>query len=138
MPIPDILFLFRVFFVVLLHLFCDIFGISYIAKDDTRNVCAGDIGDIEEGLGKICKKETVTETDYGDPALVGVSVVKPAHTLEDQETCADCEKMKCCENCKYYKPCVTVNETVGNECEDFYNGCNNSVIAPFGKWEIKK
>ena len=47
-------------------------------------------------------------------------------------------KMKCCENCKYYKPCVTVNETIGNECEDFYNGCNNSVIAPFGKWEIKE
>lgn len=51
---------------------------------------------------------------------------------------AQIEKMKCCENCKYYKPCVTVNETIGNECEDFYNGCNNSVIAPFGKWEIKE
>ena len=48
------------------------------------------------------------------------------------------KKMKCCENCKYYRPCVTVNETIGNECEDFYNGCNNSVIAPFGKWEIKE
>ena len=47
-------------------------------------------------------------------------------------------KMKCCENCKYYKPCVTVNETIGNECEDFYNGCNNSVIAPFEKWELKE
>ena len=37
------------------------------------------------------------------------------------------EKMECCENCKYYKPCVTVNETIGNNC-DYYSGgntCNN-------------
>ena len=40
---------------------------------------------------------------------------------------AQIEKMKCCENCKRYKPCVTCNETVGNNC-DYYSGgnfCNN-------------
>lgn len=37
------------------------------------------------------------------------------------------EKMQCCENCKRYKPCVTCNETIGNNC-DYYSGgnvCNN-------------
>lgn len=40
---------------------------------------------------------------------------------------AQIEKMKCCENCKRYKPCVTCNETIGNDC-DYYSGgnvCNN-------------
>ena len=46
-------------------------------------------------------------------------------------------RMKCCENCKHYNPCVTVNETIGNQCKDYYNGCNNSVYEPFSKWEMK-
>ena len=46
------------------------------------------------------------------------------------------EKLRCCENCKHYKPAVTVNETIGNMCEDFENGCNNSEIRPYNKWEL--
>ena len=46
------------------------------------------------------------------------------------------EMMKCCENCKHYKPAVTVNETICNMCEDFENGCNNSEISPYNKWEL--
>ena len=54
-----------------------------------------------------------------------------------EELEAQIEKMKCCVYCKHYKPCVTVIETVGNMCEDYYNGCNNSELEPFNKWEIK-
>ena len=47
------------------------------------------------------------------------------------------KKMKCCENCKHYNPCVTVNETITNLCEDYYNSCNNSIYELFNKWEVK-
>lgn len=48
------------------------------------------------------------------------------------------EKMKCCENCKHYKPCLTVNDEIGNMCDVYYNGCNNSKYAPFYRWELKE
>lgn len=51
---------------------------------------------------------------------------------------AQIEKMKCCGNCKHYKPVVTVNESISNMCEDYYYGCNNNIYEPFNKWELKE
>lgn len=57
---------------------------------------------------------------------------------ENAELKEQIEKMKCCENCKHYKPCLTVNDEIGNMCDVYYNGCNNSKYAPFNRWEIKE
>lgn len=57
---------------------------------------------------------------------------------ENAELKAQNEKMKCCGNCKHYKPVVTVNESISNMCEDYYNGCNNNIYEPYNKQELKK
>lgn len=51
---------------------------------------------------------------------------------------AQIEKMKCCGNCKHYKPVVTINESISNMCEDYYDGCNNNIYEPYNKWELKE
>lgn len=56
---------------------------------------------------------------------------------ENTELKARNEKMKCCGNCKHYKPVVTVNESISNMCEDYYDGCNN-IYEPYNKWELKE
>ena len=48
------------------------------------------------------------------------------------------KKMKCCENCKNYEEVITVNETIGNNCPYFFNGCNNNLLNPYCDWELKK
>lgn len=57
---------------------------------------------------------------------------------ENTELKARNEKMKCCGNCKHYKPVVTVNESISNMCEDYYDGCNNNIYEPYNKWELKE
>ena len=45
-------------------------------------------------------------------------------------------KIRRCETCKHCKLVVTVNETIGNECEHYFNGCNNNPFIPFPNWEL--
>ena len=45
-------------------------------------------------------------------------------------------KIRRCETCKHCKLAVTVNETIGNECEHYFNGCNNNPFIPFTNWEL--
>ena len=58
-------------------------------------------------------------------------------TATKEELLEQIQKMKCCGNCKYYKEVVTVNEEVGNDCGNFFNGCNNNPLTPYWRWELK-
>lgn len=60
------------------------------------------------------------------------------HSLVEEAMKDDEKEMRCCENCKSYRPCVTVNDTIGNMCDDYYNGCNNCELDPFNKWELRE
>lgn len=83
-----------------------------------------------------------TNDSVDENTMFSKQFVEDAYNFAKQESKTELEvqieKMKCCANCRRYKPCVTVNETIGNMCEDYYNGCNNSKYKPFNKWEIKE
>lgn len=83
--------------------------------------------------GARSREERIKELEKSNENLANQSMILCQRNAEFEMLV---QKLKCCENCKHYKPAVTVNETIGNMCEDFENGCNNSEISPYNKWEL--
>lgn len=80
-----------------------------------------------------CGRDSYYATYYDE---VVDEITQRLERIEELE--AQIEKMKCCENCKYNRPVTTVNETIGNNCEYFFNGCNNNSLLGLLNWELRK
>ena len=110
---------------------------------------------LQQGFEIICKENAELKTKKIPQLERKIASIRGAHSVdckklnarteqverlkkENAELKEQIEKMKCCENCKHYKPCLTVNDEIGNMCDVYYNGCNNSKYAPFNRWEIKE
>lgn len=83
----------------------------------------------KDAIIKFLKKELQHKTSYRQ-------VMKRQYRELRQKYDALYLKIRRCETCKYCKLAVTVNETIGNECEHYFNGCNNNPFIPFSNWEL--
>lgn len=84
---------------------------------------------------------TFLDLEEIDLVMAGIGVGKIIASEQEkriEELEAQIDKMKCCGNCEHYKPVVTVNESISNMCEDYYDGCNNNIYEPYNKWELKE
>lgn len=71
--------------------------------------------------------DSIVELETYNAKLLNSDIEKHNKIVELE---AQIEKMECCENCIRYKPCITCNETIGNDC-DYYSGGNVC-----NKWQL--